>query len=154
MKISTLALCAAVAAGGALSAACGEPPKPLPPANANAAGPKNDTAKVDPRIVRDEAGPDNSRIAVRQLENGDQVAVRKWDSGPIRKVTRRQPKDGKPKGVRVVYKDGKIVRVEDQETIDHALDWTSAQLDAAAKKSGKTVDDAPARDKAAADDDE
>jgi hypothetical protein len=155
MKTRTLALAAAVAASCALSAACGEPSGPAGAANSNAgaAAPKNDSVKVGPKVVRDEAGPDGSHITVRQLENGDQVTVRKFASGPLAKVTRRE-KGGQAKAVRVVYKNDRVVRIEDREAIDHMLDWTAAQIDDAAKKSGKVVSDAPARGQKGADEDD
>jgi hypothetical protein len=154
MKIKTIALGAAVAALGALSGACQEPPR-SGPQNTNAAAPanSNDTVKVQPKVVRDEAGPDNSHITVRQLENGDEIAVRKWDAGPIRKVTRRQ-KAGAATAIRVVYGNGRIVRVEDKNAIDHALDWTAAQIDEITKKVGKVVDEPPAATRQRGDDDD
>jgi hypothetical protein len=158
MKIKTVALWAAAAALGACAAACGEAPKTTPAnANANANAPaagRNDTVKVQPKVVRDEDGPDDSHITVRQLENGDQVAVRKWKGGPIAKVSRRT-KDGQSKAIRVVYKNGKIVKVEDAAAIEHALEWTAAQIDEVAKKSGKVVDEpSAASQKAGGDDDD
>jgi hypothetical protein len=144
MNLRHIALGAAAAAV-ALTAACGGAPQPAPPAG-NAAAPAPGAppavapgSPAKPKVVRDEAGPDNSHILVRQLENGDQTSIRRWDAGPIEKVTRRQH-GGKIKAVRIKYRDGKVVRVEDRETIDHALDWTAAQIDAAATKSGKVVE--------------
>ena len=60
-------LCAAVALAG-MTIACSEAPK-TPAANGNTAAPlpPGGTEKVEPKIVRDEAGPDNSYITVRQL---------------------------------------------------------------------------------------
>ena len=96
---------------------------------------------MQPKIVRDEAGPDNSHVLVKQLENGDQTSVRKWESGPLRKVTRRQH-NGQVKAIRVSYRNGKIVRIEDRNAIEHAMDWTAAQIDEAATKLGKVVEEA------------
>ena len=85
--------------------------------------------------------------------NGDEIAVRKWDAGPIRKVTRRQ-KAGAATAIRVVYGNGRIVRVEDKNAIDHALDWTAAQIDEITKKVGKVVDEPPAASRQRGDDDD
>ena len=134
---------AAVVCVAMVFGACNEPAKPTPAANANlntnAAAPSGDSIKVQPKILKDEPGPDNSRIVVRQLENGDQVSVRKWDAGPVKKVTQRA-KGSETKGIRVVFRDGKVVRVMDKEAVAHAMDWTGAQLADVAKKLGTTLD--------------
>lgn len=149
MKIKITALCAAVAVAGALATACDPAPKATnAPASNNAAKPanSNDSVKID-KNVREQPGPDNSQIVVRTMPNGAEVSVRKWDAGPIKRVKRGT------RAVRVVYRDGKIYRTEDKEMMDHALDWTTAQIDAAIKKTGKLVDQ-PAASKAGGDDDD
>ncbi len=135
---------------------CGEPPKTgTPPANTNAAPTPNANRApaAGEKIVRDEAGPDNSHIRVRELANGNRVSVRLWDAGPVSKVTRRE-QNGEVKALRVIYRNGRIVRVESKDASDHIFDWTAAQFDDVAKKSGKIVEDAPARGQASDDDDD
>ena len=137
----TLAIAAAVATVG-----CGDSAgtKPGTTANANSAAPSRDTAKVEPKVLKDEAGPDGSRIVVRQLESGDTVAVRRWESGAVKKVTKRT-KSGVTKAMRIVLRNGKVYRLEDATAIEHAMDWTGDQIADAAKKLGKNVDE-PASD--------
>jgi hypothetical protein len=139
MKLKKFALTAAAAAV-ALTAACGGPPPAPPAGNGSVPAQSTDTAKVQPKIVRDEAGPDNSHILVKELENGDQTSVRKWDAGLLKKVTRRQH-NGQVKAIRVLYRNGKIVRIEDRNAVDHAMDWSAAQIDEAATKVGKVVEE-------------
>lgn len=130
-------LAAAVAAVG-----CGDSAgtKPANSSNANSAAPRRDTAKVEPKVLKDEAGPDGSRIVVRQLESGDTVAVRRWEAGAVKKVTKRT-KGGVTKAIRVVLRNGKVYRLDDATAIEHALDWTGDQIAEAAKKLGKNVDE-------------
>lgn len=137
----TLAIAAAVATVG-----CGDSTgtKPGTTANANSAAPSRDTAKVEPKVLKDEAGPDGSRIVVRQLESGDTVAVRRWETGAVKKVTKRT-KSGVTKAMRIVLRNGKVYRLEDATAIEHAMDWTGDQIADAAKKLGKNVDE-PASD--------
>lgn len=137
----TLAIAAAIATVG-----CGDSTgtKPGTTANANSAAPSRDTAKVEPKVLKDEAGPDGSRIVVRQLESGDTVAVRRWETGAVKKVTKRT-KSGVTKAVRIVLRNGKVYRLEDATAIEHAMDWTGDQIADAAKKLGKNVDE-PASD--------
>ncbi len=144
MMIKRVGLFAVLAAVAVMSVGCNEPAKPPAAnvANTNAPAPTADSVKVQPKVLKDEPGPDGSRIVVRQLESGDQVSVRKWDAGPVKKVTVRA-KAGETKGIRVVFRDGKIVRVVDKEAVAHALDWTGAQLADVARKTGTTLD-APA----------
>lgn len=139
--LSTVALAFVVATAG-----CGDSggTKPASTANTNGSSSSRDMAKVVPKVLRDEAGPDGSRIVVRQLESGDEVAVRRWESGPVKKVTKRA-KSGTTKAIRVVLRDGKVYRLDDAAAIEHALDWTGAQIGDAAKKLGKNVDE-PAAD--------
>ena len=118
--------------------------KPVNSSNANSAAPGRDTAKVEPKVLKDEAGPDGSRIVVRQLESGDTVAVRRWEAGAVKKVTKRT-KSGVTKAIRVVLRNGKVYRLDDATAIEHALDWTGDQIADAAKKLGKNVDE-PASD--------
>jgi hypothetical protein len=137
----TLALAAAVATVG-----CGDSgaPKPATSTNANSAAPSRDTAKVEPKVLKDEAGPDGSRIVIRQLDSGDTVAVRRWEFGAVKKVTKRT-KSGETRAVRVVLRGGNVYRLDDPAAIEHAMDWTGDQIAEAAKKLGKSVDD-PASD--------
>lgn len=136
----TLALAAAIATVG-----CGDSAGTKPAtANSNSAAPSRDTAKVEPKVLKDEAGPDGSRIVVRQLESGDTVAVRRWDAGAVKKVTKRT-KGGVTKAMRIVLRNGKVYRLEDPTAIEHAMDWTGDQIADAAKKLGKNVDE-PASD--------
>ena len=136
-----LALAAALATVG-----CGDSAgtKPATTANSNSAAPSRDTAKVGPKVLKDEAGPDGSRIVVRQLESGDTVAVRRWEAGAVKKVTKRT-KSGVTKAMRVVLRNGKVYRLEDATAIEHAMDWSGDQIADAAKKLGKNVDE-PASD--------
>jgi hypothetical protein len=156
MIIRRIGLVAVVAFAATIAGACGEQAKqaPVRNINTNATPTAGDSVKVPPKILKDEPGPDGSRIVVRQLENGDEVAIRKWDAGPVKKVTKRT-KAGATRGIRVVFSDGKVVRVEDVDAVTHALDWTGAQLADVAKKTGKTLDAASdTSDDAASDTDE
>ena len=56
MKITNVALWATIAALGAVSAGCGEPPKQPAPANTNAAAPGGNASQADSTIVKDEPG--------------------------------------------------------------------------------------------------
>lgn len=135
--LMTAALAVAVATAG-----CGDTggTRPANSSNTNAGTSNRDTSKVVPKVLKDEAGPDGSRIVVRQLESGDEVAVRRWESGAVKKVTKRT-KSGSTKAIRVVLRDGKVYRLDDAAAIEHAMDWTAAQIAEAAKKLGKNVDD-------------
>lgn len=130
---SLFAAFAAVGCGGS------GPASPASPSNGNLGSTNRDTAKVEPKILKDEAGPDGSRIVVRQLENGDEVSVRRWESGAVKKVTKRV-KDGSTKVIRVVMRDGKVYRLGDPAAIEHAMDWTADQIADAARKLGKDID--------------
>lgn len=140
MDIKRIALVAAFAAASAFTVACQNTPNQTPPKNIGGPtnAPSGETTKIEPKVAKEEAGPDNSHITVRQFENGDESSIRRWDSGPIAKVVRRKH-GGETKAIRVTYRDGKIVRVSDPAAIEHAMDWTAAQIDEAAK-SGKVVD--------------
>jgi hypothetical protein len=121
--------------------ACGTARQPetanTAPANANAAAPP---AEPSTKVVREEAGPDGSQVVVKETPDGQRVEVRTWKEGPIRKVTRRERRD-KTRVVRVVYRDGRAVRVDDENTVENALEWTGAQIADAAKKFGREVGD-------------
>jgi hypothetical protein len=156
MTKGRLAPTAALIMAAGLAIGCGEPPKNGAAANTNAApaAPQGNApaSAPQPKIVSDTEGPDGSRIKVRQ-GNGGNVTVRTWATGPISKVAKAE-RNGQVKAIRVVYRNGKIVRVEDKDAIAHALDWTAAQIDEVAQKSGKIVEDVPARGQAGDDDDE
>ena len=104
-----------------LAAACNDkPPAPASQPAGNVAA-KNtavpsDTAKLAPKIVKDEPGPDNSRIKVKQMETGEQVEVRTWASGALVKVTRRTDKSN-TRTMRVVLRDGKRLQVDDKDAV-------------------------------------
>jgi len=140
MKIRNVMIGAALAAMASLTACGGAGTGPANAPVANGVAPGKDTAKVQPKILKDEAGPDNSHVVIRQLESGDTVAVRRWNAGEIKKVTKRT-KAGVTRAIRVVFRNEKIFRVEDPAAIEHALDWTGAQIADVARKSGKNVDE-------------
>jgi hypothetical protein len=122
------------------SLACGTARQAERTEAASSATTSTSNATVEPKVVRDEAGPDNSHIMVKEMSNGQRVEVRTWEAGPVRKVTRRE-RPGRAKTMRVVYRDGRAVRVDDAGSIEHALDWTGAQIAGAATKFGKEVGD-------------
>ncbi len=157
MTNGRIAPAAALVLACGLAIACGEPPHSGNTGNANAptnAPANGNTAGKAPeaKVLSESDGPDGSHVKVRQATGGT-VTVRTWAAGPITKVARAE-RNGQVKAIRVVYRNGRIVRIEDKEAIDHALDWTAAQIDEAAKKSGKIVEDVPARGQGSDDDDE
>jgi gas vesicle protein len=130
-----------VAAGllAASAVGCKESAEPAA-TNSNAAVVAPNSTRSEAKVLKaDEPGPDNSKITVRQQESGDTVTIRKWDAGPVRKLTRRE-QNGETKVVRVVTREGTVYRVEDKDTVEHALDWTGQQIADSAKKVGKAVD--------------
>ena len=139
MSLKRMTMLAAAGVLALSSIACNEAEQPAATTNTNASVTTPATTRVEPKIIKErEPAPDNSTLTVRQQENGDVVSVRRWDSGPVQKVTKRE-RAGETKQVRVVMRDGAIYRTDDRNTIEHALDWTGAQLADAAKKTGKAM---------------
>lgn len=134
--MNKIVLLCAIACVTGLAAAC-EPPKTEPPVkNAAPANNANQaSSNLDRELLSDDVGPDNSRIRVKQLDNGAKVTIRSWKEGPIRKLKKRE-NAGQVKAIRFTMRDGKELVVEDPVVIEHALDWSAAQLTEAAKKSG------------------
>jgi hypothetical protein len=117
--------------------------------------PGGDTTKLAPTILEEKDGPDDSRVTVKQMNGRDKVEVRTWASGPVEKVTRFTNAQ-KTKVVRVKLREGGRYRVDDPETVEHALEWPAAQLADAAKRLGKQTggnapDEADGDEKAASD---
>ena len=106
------------------------------PANENAQG--SDTARVAPNVSDQHDGPDGSQIAVKEFRNGQKIELRTWASGPVAKLTRRVGFDNKVT-VRVKLREGTRYRIDDAGVIEHALDWSGAQLADAAKKLGHPI---------------
>jgi hypothetical protein len=118
---------------------CAQSDKPPTPPAPKAPAPPPDTVKLEPKVIRDEAGPDNSHIKVKELGGGGLVEIRTWTAGPLAKVTRRERLDDKKKILQIVYRDGQKRRTDDPATVEHALDWTAEQLAKAGKSFGKIV---------------
>jgi hypothetical protein len=151
MSLKRMTMLAATGVLAVSSIACNEPEKPAATTNSNASVATPATTRVEPKIIKqNEAAPDNSTLTVRQQENGDVVSVRKWNDGPVKKVTKRE-RSGETKQIRVLMRDGSVYRVDDRNAIEHALDWTGAQLAEAAKKSGRAMDAAAGAAEDAAD---
>jgi hypothetical protein len=140
--VTGAAIASAIACGESQPAGntAGQPPSQPAASNTNG-GPSpagGDTAKIEPTVLKKEAGPDNSTIEVRQMQGGAQAEVRIFAAGPVEKVT-RHPNAQKKTVLRVRMRDGSRYRVDDPETVQHALDWSGEQIAEAAKRVGKPI---------------
>ena len=156
MQQRNFTIMATLVASSALAFGCG-PSQKATTDNSNAATTPSASSNAKPgapesKIISEQDGPEGSHIKVRAA-NGGQVTVRTWPSGPVAKVARVE-RNGQIKAIRVIYRTGRVVRVEDRTAIDHAMDWTAAQLDEVATKSGKVIEDTPARGQGGDEDDE